>query len=126
MAREKERATIVASALLLSLTTACADSTCDGATADAIYLVVVDADTASPIEATIQATRGDRSLDVTCIDRPYTSEPCERWAIGLGVTGEVIVEVAAEGYIPALATFDIASASCGPASQQRTIPLQAI
>ncbi len=103
----------------------CADDTCDGATADALYLTVVDATTAQPVDATLSLTRDGTHLTPECIQRHATASPCELWAAGYMTSGTFEIIVAAPGYVEARETVMVAWGACGPLSQSRTFALVA-
>lgn len=101
----------------------CADDTCDGATADALYMTVVDATTNEPVEATLSVMRDGMAVAPECLQRHATASPCELWSAGYQMSGTFDIAVAAPGYVEARQTVTVAWTPCGPDSQTLRIPL---
>lgn len=119
------RALATALAVTLSVcASSCADDTCDGATADALYLTVVDATTSQPVDATLSIMRDGMAISPECIQRHSTTSPCELWAAGYQLSGTFEIVVAAPSYVEASETINVAWTPCGPDSQSHQFALE--
>jgi len=101
----------------------CAGDECDGATADALYVTVVDAASGDYVDAVLAVTHDGASVSAECVQRHATASPCELWAMGYQQSGAFDVAIAAAGYVEGHETVDVAWGSCGPVSEMRRVEL---